>query len=323
MLKCPNCDATLDQDFGMVTCQECQSVLMIDLNGQVQINDGSEPQYTDGRGYSTAEEDDSTASSEVSITAPESFESVQTFDSDYSDDESEDDTDLDSENTDSLQEDFDPIDSDMDQMQADDLTSFDDDEDFEDPMDGGAESIEGGFEASVEDSTNEPIDDSFEESIDDSIEGSEDEVSDTGLVAADEEPEELETFPMPNGPDSNPVDITDYANSEVSNLEDGEFLYDITISRLDSKDLREALKYVLIDEKLKLNHHEYLKKIKDGKVLIEDLNPIKAKRIVEQLQYYSVTISWRQKRVVMEMVEPEVDEETGDVDEVPSEDVNV
>ena len=52
-----------------------------------------------------------------------------------------------------------------------------------------------------------------------------------------------------------------------------------------------------------------MKKIKDGKVTIPNLNPIKAKRIVEQLQYYDVDIKWVQKRVVMETIEPEEIEE--------------
>ncbi len=152
----------------------------------------------------------------------------------------------------------------------------------------------------------EPLEEEFDETTQDVPE----------MVAASDEEEELETFPMPETPDPTPVDITNFANSEKSNLEEGELLYDVTVARIDSKDLREAFKYVLLDEKLKLNHHEYLKKIKDGKVTIPDLNPIKAKRIVEQLQYTDLDIKWRQKRVIMEVVEPEMlDEEDTEVPE--------
>ena len=62
----------------------------------------------------------------------------------------------------------------------------------------------------------------------------------------------------------------------------------------------------------------FLKKIRDGKVTIPNLNPIKAKRIVEQLQYYDIEVKWTQKRVVMDVVDPEMNEDV----EAP-EDANV
>jgi uncharacterized Zn finger protein (UPF0148 family) len=136
-----------------------------------------------------------------------------------------------------------------------------------------------------------------------------------------EEEETEEVFAMAQEPDTEPVDITNYANSETSNLEEGVLVYDVKISRLDSKDLREALKYVLMDEKLKLNHHQYMNQVRGGEVLIADLNPIKAKRIVEQMQYFNVDISWKQKHVVMETVDLENDETSESPDGM--EDANV
>ena len=38
MLQCPSCDTTLDQDFGMVTCQNCGAVLIIEISGDVRIS---------------------------------------------------------------------------------------------------------------------------------------------------------------------------------------------------------------------------------------------------------------------------------------------
>ena len=35
-MNCPSCNAKLDQDFGMVTCQSCKAVLMIDISGKIQ-----------------------------------------------------------------------------------------------------------------------------------------------------------------------------------------------------------------------------------------------------------------------------------------------
>ena len=128
----------------------------------------------------------------------------------------------------------------------------------------------------------------------------------------DEDEESPEQFPMAAQADSAPVDVTEFANSEESSLEEGELMYDIFISRIDSKDLRDEVKFVLMDEKLKLNHGEYIKKIKGGKLTVPDLNPIKAKRVVEQLQYSDLDIKWKQKRVIIETVEPEEDFDEGE-----------
>lgn len=135
------------------------------------------------------------------------------------------------------------------------------------------------------------------------------------LTPPQDEDGNTQDFAMPTEPDPTPVDVTEFANSEASNLDEGELVYDVVVSRLDSKDLRENFKYVLMDEKLKLNHHEYLKKIKHGKVVIPDLNPVKAKRIVEQLQFYDVDIRWVQKRVVMEELQQAEEMEAEEVED--------
>lgn len=191
---------------------------------------------------------------------------------------------------------FDPIQSDFDDVMDSEI-----DESFEEPVENNFEEPVAEFDSPAEDFQEE--ENSFEESEEDPIEEPvEESQPEAHFEPADEVPQD---FSMATEPDTEPVDITEFANSEVSSLEDGEFLYNLSISRLDSKDLKEALKYVLLDDKLKINHHEYMKKIKDGKVVIPNLNPIKAKRIVEQLQYYDVDIKWIQKRVVMETIEPE------------------
>ncbi len=40
-LNCPKCGYQVDQDFGVFTCQQCQSVLFIDLEGKVQVSEPS------------------------------------------------------------------------------------------------------------------------------------------------------------------------------------------------------------------------------------------------------------------------------------------
>lgn len=141
------------------------------------------------------------------------------------------------------------------------------------------------------------------------------------LENSEERIDESQEFEMAASPDTEPVDITEFANSESSNLDGGEYLYDLSVGRLDSRELREEFKYILMDEKLKLNFHEYMRKIHNGEVVISNLNPIKAKRIVEQLQYLDVSIKWEQKPVVMQEAFAESDEE--DLAEELSGEVNV
>jgi hypothetical protein len=37
MPQCPKCEAQLNEDFGMVTCPQCEAVVFIDMEGQAQL----------------------------------------------------------------------------------------------------------------------------------------------------------------------------------------------------------------------------------------------------------------------------------------------
>lgn len=303
MLQCPACDTTLTQDFGMVTCPNCQAVLMIDISGKVQMA-GDEPESEESwdeqsQTASWNNSDDNDGEVSKSETDDAFFE-TNSFDS--------------SSNLESDAEDFD---EDSDDDFAANTTSFAENQDDSDYTDNNDEGLFASDESDLEASENgeqeasawddEPDGEDSSQTDDDA--GFEDPVDDEDAWQAtaprlDGEPEHLEEFPMPAEPDPNPVDVTDFANSEESNLEGGEILYDLKLSRIDSKEQKEAVKYTLMDGKLKLDHKELMKNIKGGELTVPDLNPIKAKRIVEQLQYTDLDIQWRQKRVIMEVVEP-------------------
>lgn len=38
-MNCPRCGYQIDQDFGVITCQQCQAVLFVDLDGQIQLSE--------------------------------------------------------------------------------------------------------------------------------------------------------------------------------------------------------------------------------------------------------------------------------------------
>jgi hypothetical protein len=43
MATCPNCGAKLKDDYGMVSCESCQSILFIDMDGNANLNLGDLP----------------------------------------------------------------------------------------------------------------------------------------------------------------------------------------------------------------------------------------------------------------------------------------
>ena len=284
MLNCPSCDQLLNQDFGMVTCQNCGEVLMIDFSGNIQMG--------------LENSDEAIAPDEQEV----QFDEV-TRDSGF-----------------------------VDEMEAwnhqDTNPNFQAKESAEEVVE-PEPGVETGFEEYEEDHFSResevaaPLQEESE-IVPDEIPGENDFtgeslIPESELVPAGDSLGEAE-FVMPSEPDDEPVDITEFANSEDSSLEEGEFLYDLTVGRLDSKELREALKYTLMDEKLQLNHLHYFKNIKNGRVLIPNLNPIKAKRIVEQMQFLDVDLIWVQKRVVL--MEP--DETTdGEFEEREIDDVEI
>lgn len=276
MPKCPACESPLEQDFGMVTCANCQAVLMIDFSGQVQMADESN-QVEEASGEFEISREESVIE-EISVGA-EGFEDQVVAADDFLATESEELEDLDENTFENYEQQVEGADwgaeeeAQLVETEADDL-------------------IESNFDQQEFES--QPLD-----PIEEELAGSEEDSYDESLLETSEEPEEVLST-LPTHPDREPVDVTNFANSEASNLDNGEYFYTISIKGLDSKDLKETLQAVLMDNKLQLDHKHYLKEVKNGELEIQDLNPIKAKRIVEQLQFYDLDIQWHQVRVIME-----------------------
>ncbi len=322
MVQCPSCDTKLDEDYGIVTCPSCRAVLMIDVEGDVRVgteapvdfsneefNEDSDEESTAGAVFRSGhEETESSQSGQASALNPPSDASSNTSSIDLDALLSNEGLPEETNGGADTYEDFGEENLDEDEAEDDDgfdaitgVTGLDESEESLLSDDLFDEDDEGASESSDEWESADDTDDIPIEDVTTDDEGS------------DEDDDGEPDFGMATEPDNKPVDVTSYANSEASSLEDGEYLYDVKIARIDSKDLKQALKYVLLDEKLKLNHHEFLKKIRDGAVTIPDLNPIKAKRIVEQLQYFDLDIKWTQKRVIIETVEPTMEDEGSEV----------
>ena len=257
MFQCPACDTTLDQDFGMVTCQNCGAVLIVEMSGDVHMGTNDETDLLEKSSGLIDKTSHHEPNFQEDFSESQSIEEKETFD----DSEDLKTTRIQVEN---FTQESNPEEQEVSSSEETMVLTPEESEEF-------TEIQEQDFPQTLE-----PEELGNSESIDS---------------------EELHD---PSQPNLDPVDITEFANSGQSNMDEGEYLYDLTIDRLDSKDLKEVFREVLTDKKLKINDHEFLKKIKNGRVCIPNLNPVKAKRIVEQLQFYDLNIHWKQKRVVME-----------------------
>lgn len=271
MPQCPSCGSPLDQDFGMVTCADCGAVLMINISGQVVMG-----------GEASAESDSQDEGDNTDIPSDSTFFDSPLESDHLSSSHTSNPMDWDQESSISENE------VELDEFEEDSLEAPQEDFDSQSSL-GNNELLEDADPEQVRALDNNAF---FEDSEVFAGSGEQQDVSDE------------ENLGIALAPDKKPLDVTDFANSEVSSLEGGEFLYELRISGLDSKDLRDTLKAVLMDEKLKLNYSGIMKQISQGQVRIEGLNPVKAKRIVEQLQYFDLKMKWRQSRVT---VEPQAD----------------
>ena len=107
-------------------------------------------------------------------------------------------------------------------------------------------------------------------------------------AAAAPSPDDLQT----EEEDPNLSSIADFGNAP---LEKNHFVYDLTISHIDSADCMARLKNILTTERLKLDTSQELSKIQDGILVLSSLNAVQTMYIVRQLSASSLALSWVQK----------------------------
>lgn len=92
-------------------------------------------------------------------------------------------------------------------------------------------------------------------------------------------------------------EITDFANSENSQAKNGVLQFSITIQGIDSAELRKSVLDMLDDRRFLWNVQEIEDSIKDGKIELKNLSPVKASLVVNRLKGLSVDITWEQSLV--------------------------
>lgn len=214
-LQCPQCANSIEADFGVVTCPQCQSVLFIDMEGQIQLSDTP----------------DSQVMFEVMPTAPAEAPVQDLPPAEFQD---------------SWMQDQNPVVIDVTEAP------------------GGRVPTPG-----------EPLPDSIAEMQPESFQEN---------IFEDEE----------TVPSRLPNDLSEVAKFSNSDQAYGPLSYSVTIEEIDTKETRQQLAEALNDPKFQWDSRELLKKIKMGKLQLENLNPVKASVLVYRLQALPVKVSWTQ-----------------------------
>lgn len=110
-------------------------------------------------------------------------------------------------------------------------------------------------------------------------------------------------------PPEDPLGLQKFEKSGGANLADGEYLYDILIRGIDSGEIKKELLLALTDKRFSLEMESVRSKVRNGELLIEGLNPVRAMLIVLKIQEMDVQIEWRQKHFTQEEADrsPEVE----------------
>lgn len=97
-------------------------------------------------------------------------------------------------------------------------------------------------------------------------------------------------------------DIADFGNQPVQSLSSGALVYEIEISGIDSPELRSELEAVLIDKKLGMPAYEYLPKIVDGVLKLNEVHPVKAAVLVGRLKLTHLHVTWKTSQLIKKII---------------------
>lgn len=90
--------------------------------------------------------------------------------------------------------------------------------------------------------------------------------------------------------DTSPVD--DFVDQEAIS---GPMTYTVTIERIDTKDLRAQLRDVLDDPKFHWSSADLMRRIRQGKITLKNLSPVKASVLISGIKDLPLKISWTQQ----------------------------
>lgn len=104
-----------------------------------------------------------------------------------------------------------------------------------------------------------------------------------------------EPAPSPVDDKKDPLGVTRFDRSEASQALDGPYYYDVTVSGLDTAQLKQAVINTLSDKRLGWTADDIKKMIRLGELRLMNLNPVKAVLTVIKLQSFDIDVSWEQR----------------------------
>lgn len=269
---CPECGQSIEQDFGVAICPQCQSVLNIDLDGNVSLNKKSdEPEPIE----------------EMPVMAPPP--PVSDFQEDWINNPSQADPIMPSSVPQQRHNQFNDFNN--SELASDNPALHSDEETFTPTSEERSVPSQETSEVDQAQYWPEPTDQNSNEIvIEDNIETStriQGGSFDDNQFEPSSEIEDVEIIPDSPGLSG----VSEFANSDQSL---GALSYTVLIENIDTKDIRIELLDALSDPKFQWDAKAMLKEIKMGKLKLEGLNPVKASVLVDRLQEIPVKVSWTQ-----------------------------
>lgn len=113
-----------------------------------------------------------------------------------------------------------------------------------------------------------------------------------------QESPEAPMYKMENqGNSPNLSDLAAFANSPESGGREGPFRYTVSISGIDTSDVRLAFREAITDRKFMWDTEQILRSIKQGQVVIANVSPGKAYILINRLRSLPVDVSWEQNAI--------------------------
>lgn len=256
-LSCPKCGTQLDQDFGLVNCPGCATVLSVDVDGQVHV-----PSET----HVTIEYQSEQAASQ--------FENLQSP--------------AEAPQTSQQQEAEQPLEEQLNTETSDNLhDGYATQEPTEEPQSIQLDSLVDNNYQEVEP---QPVQSQESQMGISELPPTEEQVNSDYQSIYPEEEEEVLQDPSQSVAQVM-QEITDYGNAE-GNI--NPLSYTLIIEGLDFRDAKDTLRDVLQDSKMKWDVEEVMGNIRGGKLVINNLNPAKASILVRRLMPLKLKFTWSQ-----------------------------
>lgn len=95
-------------------------------------------------------------------------------------------------------------------------------------------------------------------------------------------------------PAGDPLGLNEYANSEISQAKDGMLVFKLLISGIDSKEIRESIREAMEDARFGWDVNSIIGQINKGDLTIENLSPVKATILINRIKRLPIQIRWEQ-----------------------------